>query len=497
MPLPETGAPWPPPQMAPFYEQMRVNDAWYSGDKDRLSRVYGNSARPAERRRLWGRKRAQEQHRGRPDNRLHVPFPGDIARTSADLLFADMPRISIPDADTATADRLAQLITEGHLSRTLISGAEQAAGLSGVYLRATWDREVTDRPILTVEQPDAAVPVHRFGMLREVTFWRELPGSTTQTVWRHLELHEPGHIRHALYEGTPDNLGRAVPLTAHPDTAELVTSLDPDGDGQTIATGIKDLTAAYVPNMLPNRLHRGSPMGRSDYAAPLYDLFDSLDETWTSWMRDLRLGRARLLVSAGYLRNDGPGNGATFDDDREVFTELNISPTDERTSGITESQFEIRTEQHQRTADSLIRQAAMGAGYSPESFGLEGGAVMTATEVDDNKALSMVTRKKKTGYWADPLADMLYVMLQLDVAQFGQRITPARPTVEFGTGVVPSPERTAQTVEMLSRAEAISTETKVRMAHPEWDKTAVETEVTRILSERDAPAADPVGTFPM
>jgi A118 family predicted phage portal protein len=367
-----------------------------------------------------------------------------------------------------------------------------------VFLRVTWDRDLTDRPLLTVMQPDGAVPEFRFGMLRAVTFWRELDGSTTQTVFRHLERHESGSIRHALYEGSPDNLGRAVPLTAHPDTAGLIASLDADGDGQTISTGIRELTAAYVPNMLPNRLHRGSPIGRSDYAGGVHNLFDALDETWTSWMRDIRLARARLIVPDGYLRSNGRGEGASFDEDREVFQQLNIPPTEHGT-GITLSQFAIRVEEHRATVEAIVRQAAQSAGYSAQSLGLDGeGQAVTATEVDSRDQRSMVTRKKKTGYWRHPVTDMLHVMLQLDVSLFGRRgIVPERPRVEFGDGVAESEQATATTLDLLNRAGAVSTGTKVKILHPDWDDTAVAAEAAAILAETGAGAPDPVGTFPM
>nr|WP_236070910.1 phage portal protein [Streptomyces polyasparticus] len=468
---------------------MRIDDAWYSGDRKRLARVYRNHPGLSERRRLWGR-RSFEQRLDRRDHRLHIPLPGDIAATSADLLFADMPAITVED--TATQDRLEQLLDEGRVQQVLLSAAEQAAALSGVFLRVTWDRELTDRPLLTVCQPDGAIPEFRFGMLRAVTFWRELPGSTEATVWRHLERHESGRIVHALYVGTRDSIGRTVPLTEHPETAELVDSLDEDG--VSITTGIRDLTAAYVPNMLPNRLHRGSPVGRSDYAG-VHDLFDALDTTWTSWMRDIRLARARLIVPDGYLRDHGPGNGSSFDDDREVWHSLKMPPNEG--SGITLNQFEIRVEEHRATAEAIMRQAAQTAGYSPQSFGLDGdGQPVTATEVDSKDQRSMVTRKKKAGYARHPLADMLHVLLQIDAVQFGSRITPERPRVEFGDGVAESEQATATTLDLLNRAGAVSTATKVKILHPEWDDTAIHAEVSAILTETGAAAPDPVGTFP-
>ncbi|MEU8989981.1 phage portal protein [Streptomyces sp. NPDC048558] len=491
MPLPDAGAAWPPHPWAPYYDAMRIDDAWYSGDRRRLASVYTNHPRPTERRRLWGRK--SPAHRpDRRDGRLHVPLAGDIASTSADLLFADMPTITVED--TATQGRLDELLDEGRAQQVFLGAAEQAAALSGVFLRVTWDRDLVQRPLLTVMQPDGAVPEWRFGLLRAVNFWRELDGSTASVVWRHFERHESGRIVHALYEGSADNVGRRVPLTEHPDTADLVDSLDSDGD--SITTGIQQLTTAYVPNMLPNRLHRGSPVGRSDYAAPIYDQFDALDETWTSWMRDIRLARARLIVPDGYLRNEGPGRGASFDDDREVWHSLRMPPNEG--AGITLNQFDIRVEEHRATAEAIMRQAAQAAGYSPQSFGLDGeGQPVTATEVDSRDARSMVTRRKKAGYWRHGIAGMCHVMLQLDAALFGSNVPPARPRVEFGDGVAESAEQTATTLDLLNRAGAVSTATKVKILNPTWDDTAVQTEVSAILAETGATAPDPVGSFPL
>ncbi|MGI5252783.1 phage portal protein [Actinacidiphila glaucinigra] len=493
MALPANGAAWPPPQWSPIYADMRVNDAWYSGDRRRLARVYGHhEEHRAERRRgLWGRRQAHTP--GRRDRRLHIPLAGDIAQTSADLLFADMPAITV--ADTTTRARLENLLDEGRVQQTLLQAAEEAAALSGVFLRVTWDKTLTQRPMLTAMQPDNAIPEFAFAMLRAVNFWRELSGSTPAQTWRHIERHESGRIVEALYEGTADNIGRRVPLTEHPETAPLVAALSPDGDGDSILTGITDLTAAYVPNMLPNRLHRGSPVGRSDYSG-IHDLFDSLDETWTSWMRDIRLARARLIVPDGYLRDQGPGMGAAFDEDREVWQTLKMPPNAE--GGITLSQFLIRVDEHRATAEATIRQAAQTAGYSATSFGLaDDGAAQTATEVDARDRRSDMTRKKKAGYWRYEVAGMTHVMQQIDVVQFGQRYTPERPTVEFGSGVVESEQSKATTLDLLNRAGAVSTATKVKHLHPEWDDSAVEAEVAAILTETGQATPDPVGTFPM
>ncbi|MFF8095695.1 phage capsid protein [Streptomyces sp. NPDC016675] len=472
---------------------MRVDDAWYSGDRRRLAKVYSHHAPASERRRrVWGRK---PTHRAdRRDYRLHVPLPGDIAATSAALLFADMPKIRVADDNKAAQDRLESLLDAGSVHQTLLGAAEQAAALSGIFLRVTWDRDVIDRPLLSAMQPDQAVPEFRYGMLRAVTFWRELSGSTESVVWRHLERHEPGRILHALYMGTRDNLGRAIPLAEHPDTIDLAPTVDKDGATPTL---IRGLTAAYVPNMTPNRMHRTSPVGRSDYAAPIYDMFDSLDATWTSWMRDLRLARARLIVPDGYLRNNGPGEGADFDEERELWQRLKIPPNEQGGNALTLAQFAIRVEEHRATAESITRQAAQAAGYSPQSFGLEtDGAAVTATEVDSRDERSDVTRKAKAGHWRHGLGDILYALLQVDAVQFGSGVKAERPRVEFG-GATESEQQRATTLDLLARAGAVSTATKVKYLHPEWDDTAVKAEVAAILAETGAGAPDPGGSYPL
>ncbi|MEW1672819.1 phage portal protein [Streptomyces noursei] len=484
MPLPENGAPWPPPPLGRLYREMRADDAWYSGDRNRLADVYRHQEQRHDgRRRLWARH--QHPQPGRHDTRLHVPLPADVATMSADLLFSEPPSFTV--ADPATQARLDEITEAGGVANTLLEAAEVAAALGGVYLRVTWDASFTARPLLTAVHADCAVPEFRWGQLAAVTFWRELP-SDSATVWRHLERHEVGRVLHGLYQGTADSLGTRVPLPEHPDTAPLADSLGAEGDA--IETGLDQLTAAYIPNIRPNRRHRGSPFGRSDYQSA-HDLFDALDETWSSWLRDIRLARARLIVPDGYLRDHGPGRGASFDDDREIWQALSIPPS-ETGGSITLSQFAIRVAEHQQTAEAITRQAVQLAGYSAQSFGLGDSTATTATEVTARERRSMITRDKKARYWAPALADMLLVMLRLDGTLYTPGLAPERPTIAFGDSVSEDPQTVAQTLSLLQQAQAVSTDTKVRALHPDWDDDAVRTEVDRILTETGAAVPDPM-----
>src|SRR5690606_16963019 len=89
------------------------------------------------------------------------------------------------------------------------------------------------------------------------------------------------------------------------------------------------LAIRYVPNARPNRAFRAHPigtyLGRSDYAGA-EGLMDALDEAYTAWHRDIRLGKARGIVPEEWLeRVDGTGV-LKFDEDKEFFVGLSADP---------------------------------------------------------------------------------------------------------------------------------------------------------------------------
>lgn len=496
MPLPDNNVPWPPPALAPELRDMCIDDAWYSGDKAKLRKVYALQGLDQvaatdrdERGRAW-RIWERPKRIGQRDNRLHVPLAEDIAATSASLLYSEPPTVTFDSKDTQA--RWAEIAEDGGLTNTLREAAEVAAALGGVCLRATWNEDLAKRPLVTAVHADGVVPEWQFGIMTAVTLWREVERRGNE-VLRHLERHEPGRVLHALYEGTSDNLGQKVPLTEHAATEPIAASLDLDGPGDTITTGVPGLTCVYIPNIRPNRKFRQSMLGRSDWQSDgIRDHFMSLDETYTSWMRDIRLAKSRIIAPKGYLTSEGPGKGVSFDDDREVWTEINAAPTSGE--GLTLNQFLIRVEEHERSWNALTRQAVQAAGYSAQSFGLGDSTAVTATEVVARERKSMITRDQKAGYQVPPLGDLALAVLQLDRHLGFSTVSPERPRIEFGDSVSEDPKTVAETVELLARAQAASAETRVRIVHPDWEDAEVQAEAERILKETGALVSDPTMT---
>jgi A118 family predicted phage portal protein len=507
VPLPVNGTAWPPAPLQRILPDIAVWSAWYAGDTNQLAAVYGGNAASTGNptgqqffasdaggfkatvgrmlaRWFWG-----EPTIG-PDRRikLHVPIAADICQASADLLFAE--QITLKANDETTQAYLDDLCDDG-LHTSLAEAAEVAAGLGGVYLRVAWDERVSDQAFTSRVDSDQAWPEFVYDRLVAVTFW-QVVRKDGDKVWRHLERHElqgkTGVILHGLYEGSNDTLGHVVPLTESSTTAGLAELVDAQS---MISTESDGLAVTYVPNQKPQRRWRtdrlGKSLGRSDLDG-IESMMDALDETYSSLMRDIRLGKARIMVGRSLLDDQGPGKGSTFNLDREVFTGLNATPGSlaNASSMIEAQQFAIRTQEHLDAANDLIRGIARTAGYSASTFGESGDVAATATEVQARQQRSFLTRDRKIRLWRPAIAEHVEKLMAVDQAKFGVKLTMQEPEVLFPDGVQESTLNLAQTAMAMKNAEAASTETLVAMLHPDWDDKQVSDEVALIAGERPA-----------
>jgi A118 family predicted phage portal protein len=516
VPLPLPNTPWPPQQLAKILPPMREWSAWYGGDVNALAAVYGGAVDPSSTEffssdaggfkatigRLKQRWFHGEPARG-PERRikLHVPIAADLCQSSADLLFADPPSLSVPKTiGSATQDRLNDF-TDDDLYTTLAEGHEIGAALSGHYLRVSWAQELCDKPFLMVIDADCAIPEFKVGILTAVTFWAVVHREG-RSVWRHLERHElnaEGHgiIGHFLYAGEDDNIGQPMDLMQRPETAAFVDLNHPDGVYDTESKG---LAVVYIPNQRPARKWRTDPLGRylgrSDLAGQ-EQMMDALDETYTSWQRDVRLGKARLHISRSMTQSNGAGSGATVNLDQEIYQPVNALLGEAKSMGdlITETQFKIRVQEHKDTARDLLENIVRSAGYSGHAFGIQqqSGGRATATEVESQERRSLLTRDRKIRLAKPAISYIVTKLLAVDKAVFGRPNLNLDEDVQvtFPDGVQESQLNLAQTALALRQAEAASTETLVALVHPDWDDDEVEKEAALILKQTGASVPPP------
>lgn len=517
MPLPPNDVAWPPTNFSPVYAKMAEWAAWYSGEPTRIMDVYGSQSGGGGLTpwwRFWSRARASQD--GAQRAQLHVPIASDLAAVSGALLFGDQPKIRVrgereavepPTSHEAPAKaatqtpeakserRLLDIVEQGDVYSRLVEAAEGAAAIGGIYIYPVWDKTLRDFPLMAVAQSDQAVPEFRFGFLSAVTFHRVVEANGT-IVFRHIERHEvegTGESRkavvlHGLYKGSNSHLGTPVSL----DVSPLTIGLEP-----RIVLPFADLDVEYIPNIRPNRLWRASGLGVADIQGS-ETLLDALDETYASWMRDVRLAKARIIVPREYLRPDADANSA-FDVDQEIYVPMDMEPgLSQDSRAMLAHQFAIRYLEHRETAKDLVERIVSNAGYAPATLGAtSGNATGTALRISEHKTL--LTLRKKSGWWRTAIANCLYHMMIIDKEMFGSSIPAIRPTVLTSDSIIDNPLELAQTALALKTAESASIETRVRLVNPDWSNEEITREVEKIKGDVAAAAlltgAGGSGTF--
>lgn len=494
MTMPHANTPWPPAPYGTAWNDMRDRHIWWEGNPARVaSLVERDNPRPAGRPTQYRGGMVGAVSRsifGQPPHgtakRAHVPIAGDLATTSAQLMAGEPPRLIIADdgGNDASRARLDHLFNTPEFHSALLEGEELTAAMGDTYGRVAWDTEIADEAWVEFVDGDHAWPTYRKGILVGVTFWEELPGDEKKDlVYRHLEYHGRGFIEHALFVGKSDNLGMRVPLTDHSATEGLHV----DGESR-VPTGTRELTACHIPNRTPNPIYRETPLlrrlGKSDLTPAIMGLLVHVDDAFTGLARDVRLGKARIMVSEHLTHTAGPGSGGVFDVDQEAFALVGGMPNEDPV--IEAHQFAIRVAEHTSAAEAYIRQILTSVGYSPMQFGLKDDATsnMTATEIEAKDRGSSATKTAKSLRRRAALSRLARACIEVDAAVFRTGAEVTEPIgVEYQPAVQPSQEALANTLNTLRAGRSASTLTLVGMLHPDWTKADVEEEADRIMAE--------------
>jgi len=461
---------WPPVKW--LWAQYRANAAWYSGDPDELRAHAAGFWQSAEK------------------TKIHIPLAGDLAALAAGFLFSDSPIVK--HANEKTNDRLQEIMSLCGLYQKLLQAAELQAVYGGVFVKWNWDTTRAPYPLFRVVPADAGLPYYANGILTSIRFWSvaRVDEDNGGAVWRTEETYTPdGRILTRLLRGSVESLGTAEPLNAIPETADIQPEAN-SGTGMLLAT--------YVPARLPNRLRPYAPYGRSDFDG-LRSLFSALDEAYSSMIRDIKLGKTQVIVPAEYLRQkkrmfEAIDQAAetqqqpqfAFAKSDEVFVALDYTPDAPQGKDIVPFQPLIRAEEHLKTIEDIVRRIVTLAGYAPQSAGLDiEGRAESGTALNVRERRSMQTAETKKTYWWHALMDMMRAGLALDKALFTRGLAlDGDLAVEFADNTQPDMQTLADTLDKLERAGAVSTDTKVRLLHPDWEDDQVEEEIERIQEER-------------
>ena len=234
---------------------------------------------------------------------------------------------------------------------------------------------------------------------------------------------------------------------------------------------------------------QAAPLGRSDYSG-LEGLMDALDEAYSSWMRDIRLGKAKLMVPQRLLDHTGRGKGAVFEPEREVFVPAQVPRDRRQRTGLPRRSWRTSSTSAGRSTRQRAKTRSSRSSARPATAGRRWAcrvtSPQTATEVAARDRKSLTTRGKKITYWRPGLADIIYGLMAVEASVFGRGLTPVRPDVDFPDVVIPDELAVAQTVAALRSVETMSIQVAVEKVHADWTSDQVTAEVARIHAEGPA-----------
>lgn len=504
----QPGTQWPPPELAKVIERTQESQVWWEGDPDKLDAFYSAASNGGRTRSGGVASRVREWFWGKPANpsqpakKLHAPIPADIAKLSASELFSE--QVTFIDPNGGAQKRIDKLLNTPSFHGNLFTGGESCSALGGNYQRVVWDDTVADHAWIDFVDCDRAIPTFTWGRLTAVTFWSELAGGDDREVWRHFQRYEKGRIIHALFKGTPSNLGSSQPLEARDETKTITLDGFDENIGGFVTLGVDELAASYVPNVLPNPEWRSDPLlrhlGLADIRHDLVPVYHALDQILTSLPREFRVAQAKMYASETVLQNLGAGNGMGFDGEQEIFTKVGNAMGKD---GDLESLFQfhqpaIRVLEHDQGAEILLRRVLATTGYSPMSMGMSDEVAQTATEARGKKELTVTTTEGKARYWTAALAPLATTLLRVDAVKFpGLGMAPVEELeLDWPEFASESDEARSRTVQGWETAKAASTRTKVQYLHQDWDEERVAEEVELIDSASAVPSpfGDPFPT---
>lgn len=417
---------------------------------------------------------------GGSNSYIVTPWARRLSLTAAHLILGEPARILAADENDQA--RVQELIALNDFNARARAAAYIASSEGGVYGKVSSAPStpksrkgptiqfVSERRVIptfaNVDELVAATIVHE---------WKEKEHSST--IYRLLEIHEPGVIKYELYQGSNSELGTKLALAASDRTAAL-----PDEQ----ATGIDD---ALLVTYIPNDRTVDSPFGVSDYRG-LETLFLALNETATSAEDQQRLLRKRLIMDES-LQTKGE-----FVDEEIVW--VNQRHTQDGSSPILQpTPGDWKAGEHVAWQNSLLDLTLTLAGISPQSLGrdLDGGSA-SGVALKLKMAHTNSVMEAKASYFEAGIAEMFALAARLDSITIGngENVKPAYPwtnvegpfSVELSDGAFVDETETADVVTKSVAAGVMSRREAIKRLNPEWEDDQVAEEEARLDAEAQA-----------
>lgn len=419
-----------------------------------------------------------------------VPLPKVLARTSANLLFAEEMSTVPNTEDEDLLSRLEEIKTKNNLQARSKEAAETASAEGGVYIAAFLDptkKKGQEVPLITYYSEDQVIPkFDADGDLESaITFTTLKRNNPYGATWyyRLVEIWNIGRIDYKLFQGNKHSLGKEVPLTDHNDTKDLPEYIE--------YSGIDELNIEYIPNIK----NLSSNYGRSDFEG-METLFLSLDESFELTQEVLRTMVPHLFIDEELLDEEN-----SFQKGSNI---VSVSKLDGETSDkpiIEATQHRFESDQYIAWQRQLLETALLSVGTSPAALGLDidgGLASGTALKIKMNNTLNQIAGKAQ--FFESGIAKILKIAMMIDQLEitdgentklahaYNVDLNEVNISVSLGDGV-PEDDPNLNEIAAAFQAGIISRFTAIKMQHSDWTDEQVLAEEARIEASIQANGA--------
>ncbi len=395
---------------------------------------------------------------------IPVPWPRELCRFSAALLFSTTPRI------TSTEDKeiLAKIEQVNDIGAFAVRGGVQVAREGRVGIRVIVDPAIDPKiPLLALVPEDNIIWDVRHGAFYAggtVIITRK-PDLSDKVVYRLFEQHTAGWVERTLYRGTDNELGRQVNL----DTLEEFKGL-----------AVKQATGLDRPTLIP---WENVPGAESDLYG-MGGVFDGLNEAESLLLGRARKAQPQTFVDRSILDETGKLDLDGYHIVGGTRMRLPLGTSGFETIKTVDPKVEFI--QHINYNDHLTQLLVTVAGYSPATWGIQGHTASVQRAVSGyamklSQLRTLLNRGQKEHMALEAMGWALATALAMydETADVASR----RPSIQLGDGLPDDALDGAQEVQFLRQAYAASTETLVKTIHPTWSQLEVDEEVARIEAE--------------
>jgi hypothetical protein len=444
----ETEEQWPPQEVRKHWAEVESYRRRYRNDRQEMIQANPNIATSNSKVEIY----------------MPVPWPRELCRFSAALLFSTTPRIT----SATDQELLAKIEQVNDIGSFAVRGGVAVAREGRVGIRVIVDPAIDRKvPLLALVPEDNILWDIRHGSFYAggtVIITRK-PNPSDKVAYRLFEEHTVGKVTRILYKGADNELGKEVPLSAFPEFKDLPP---------------ETLTGLDKPTLIP---WENVPGHESDLFG-LGAIFDGLNEAESLLLGRARKSQPQTFVDRSILDETGKLDleGYHIVGGSRMRMALGTNPMET----IKTVDPKVELVQHISYNNHLTQLMVTCAGYAPLTWGIEGQTASIQRAVSGyamklSQLRTLLNRSQKEHMALEGMGWALATALCMmdGTGSVADRL----PSIQLGDGLPDDALDGAQQVQFLRQAVAASTDSLVKIVHPTWSQLEVDEEVARIEAE--------------